>query len=156
MTELRLRLKSLAWLAMIAICGVALGPTVSRALLAGDPSPTGAHGAHRHGHAQANAEEAHSPAHVHRHGMSGLGGAVSLQAMPAAGHSGGAAHAGCDLDCCPLCAVAALPFTSTAWLQPAGVAPARSAQHAAADASAMPGRRVLRSSASPRGPPLSS
>jgi hypothetical protein len=130
-TALRYRLKSFVWLALLAMFGVALGPSISRAL-----GPVAAAGMHEH------------PVEMgsHSHMMGGV------QAHPAE-HSHGPADSSCLLDCCALCAVAASPCTSVATFVPHWLPTEPAAAPPADRSSAKPDERELWSSAAPRGPP---
>ena len=140
-------MKSWVWLAMLAICGVALGPSISRAVLAAAPAPVMAH----------DMTSMH-----HMHAMPGMHAVPADEALvdsvadsrvdsPPSGH--GAEHAQCVLDCCALCAVAALPFTSPSWPATIGLPAASAAAPEAGDAGVPLRRRALWSRATPRGPP---
>jgi hypothetical protein len=123
------------WLALLAMAGLALGPSISRAL----------------------APAARSAAVGHEHHMA-MGAHAAMMAGGHAEHgrtSDAPVDSSCVLDCCALCAVAASPFTGVAGfvalcLQSEGTA------FAQADRSrARPGEREIWSSATPRGPPVS-
>jgi len=130
-TALRYRLKSLVWLALLAMFGVALGPSISRAL-----GPVATPGPHEH----------HMAAGAHPHTMGGV------PTHPAE-HSHGSTDPSCLLDCCALCAVAASPFSGVAVSVPQLAAVDRAAAPPADRSAASPDERELWSSASPRGPP---
>lgn len=131
MTTLRYRLKSFVWLALFAMFGVALGPSISRAL-----GPVAVTGTHEH----------HMAAGAHPHAMAGV------PAHPA-DHSHDSTDPSCLLDCCALCAVAASPFSSVAVSIPQLAAVDRAAPPPADRSAVSPDERELWSSASPRGPP---
>jgi len=145
-TALRHRLKSFVWVALLAICGVALGPTISRTLglamvhagdAAGQRMDTGAHAA--------------MVGMDHRAHMAHM--ASAARQAPAEDPSNGPGHSSCVLDCCALCAVAASPFTSVALFVPVWSA-AESVATAPADRSrARPDQRAPWPRAAPRGPP---
>lgn len=132
MTAIRRRFRSLAWVAIVAMFGLAIGPSISRALAA-DASGTMAMG------------------------MTCLGMGHEHMAMRMHGSSlpqpGTPAHAPDSLDCCALCAVASTPLAAVGFFVPemgvvaiASVAPLERA-------AAPPWHRELWSTAVPRGPP---
>lgn len=132
-TALRHRLRSFAWVALLAICGLAFGPPISRML-----GPVGAH-----------------PDEMSAHHMA-MGSQEQMPVDAPADHSHGPGHLSHLLDCCGLCAVAASPFTSVAVFVPQ-LAAAENAPLLPADGSnARPEQRALWSNAAPRGPPATS
>ncbi len=142
MTALRHGLKSFAWVALLAICGIAFGPSVSRALA---PAAAGSHIAHGHAHGMAMGETAVA-SHGHAAAAAGTG-AHEHQ------HGPGSDPAPCPLDCCALCAVAATPFATVAVFFTAGAADERVATAPSGRAEAHPDRRATWPRAAPRGPP---
>ena len=99
-TAFRFRLKSLWWLALLAMCGVALGPSISRVL----SQPASSLRASPHEHHMTMGSHGHMDMSAHAHMMAG--------AEP--DHSDAPADSSCFLDCCALCAVAASAFTGVA------------------------------------------
>jgi Protein of unknown function (DUF2946) len=129
-SALRYRLRSFVWVALIAMCGVALGPTISRAL---GPVATSSDGMSAH--------------------CMEMGSHMQMPKGAPAEHSHGPGHSSNPLDCCALCAVAASPFTGVAVFLPQ-LAAGEAAPPPPADRSgAGPHQRALWSSAAPRGPP---
>jgi hypothetical protein len=132
-TALRYRLKSFVWVALLAMCGVALGPTISRALEPVAMNPDG------------------MPAHCVEMG--------SDMQMPMGASTGRSHEPGRSpklFDCCALCAVAASPFAGVAVFI-ARLPQAQDVPPPPADRSiARPDQRELWSSAAPRGPPSAS
>jgi hypothetical protein len=138
-TAFRYRLKSLVWLALLAMCGVALGPTISRMLShPGSASPAGVHE-----HAMDMGLHAHMDISSHAHVMAGA----------EADRSGAPADSSSFLDCCSLCAVAASAFTVVAVFVAQWLPVERTAPPQAYASSARPDERELWSNGSPRGPP---
>jgi hypothetical protein len=128
---IRKRLKTFTWVALLAMCGLAFGPSISRALAPmNGPSSMALH--------------ADCPEHAH----------LARNAPVHPGHSGAPSPSPDTLDCCGLCAVAASPFAAIDFFVPA----LRSRETASApfrlgDAAALPAQRDLWSTAVPRGPP---
>jgi hypothetical protein len=135
-TALRYRLRSFAWLALLAMAALALGPTISRALA---PAGMGAAGAHEH-HMEMGAHASALPC-----------------GHAEAGHRSGApVDSSCVLGCCPLCAVAASAFTIVAAFVPpslplAATEPPRQTVRASGPRGARSGR-AQRHAARLRGP----
>jgi Protein of unknown function (DUF2946) len=138
-TAFRDRIKSLVWLALLAMCGVALGPSISRML----SQPASASPASMHEHHMDMAS----------HGHTDMGSHAQMMAGAKADHSDAPADSSCFLDCCALCAVAASPFTGVAVFVALWLPVERAAPPQADHSSAQPDERELWSSASPRGPP---
>jgi hypothetical protein len=130
LNAIRRRLRAFVWLALSAMAGLTLGPSISRALEPGGRLP----------HEHHMASHAHPSAMPHAHAVAG-------------GRSDAPADPSCMLDCCALCGVAATPFAVAA----AFVAPRRAQEgpslQVAEGSHARPGGRGTWSSATPRGPP---
>ena len=89
-TAIRLRLKSCAWVALVAMFGLVLGPSISRALAANPASTFAAHAGHH----------AMGP-----HSHLSMGHAAAHHPQPDA-----PGRAPDGLDCCELCVVASTPL----------------------------------------------
>jgi Protein of unknown function (DUF2946) len=134
-------LKSCVWVALIAILGVALGPSISRAL-----APAALHAS------GATAQRMDMAAHAHMGHMAPM----AASAQPDSGaHPDAPGHSSCLLDCCALCAVAASPFAAVALFVPVWSATESAARPPADRSQARPDPRAAWPRASPRGPPLS-
>jgi hypothetical protein len=130
-TAIRLRLKTFTWLALVTICGLALGPSISRALAAT--------------HA-ADAMSLGGDCPVHSHLAASLPGHTD--------HPGGPSPSPDSLDCCGLCAVAASPLAAIDPFVSALVfAEISSVLLLPGDATARSAQRTPWSAAAPRGPP---
>jgi len=135
----RYRLKTFVWLALVAMCGLAIGPTISRALGAGSVDSGSMHAMH------ADCPEMASHSHMAADGEGHR-----------SGHPGTPGHSSNVLDCCALCAVASSPFAIVAVVVPE-LSPAGGASGPVLDRSGTrPEQRELWSTAVPRGPPLRS
>ncbi len=144
------------WIALVAMCGLAFGPSISRALGLGSVEVAMAAG-HAHDDvamdmsaamsAQTSMHgDAHMPSHDHA--------AMATAPVSAPGHQHGPSHS-CDfLDCCALCAVAASPFSVVAIVLPAWSATEISRAPLIDRAGSQPRPRALWSTAAPRGPPI--
>jgi len=136
-TALRYRLKSIAWLALLAMCGLAVGPSISRALGA----------------------DAMASDSVHAHCME-MGAhaqmAADAQGLPVEQPGTPARNSGKFLDCCALCAVAATPFSIVAVVVPQWSPPENASAPLLDHSGARPAAAELWPSAAPRGPPLRS
>jgi hypothetical protein len=132
-TAIRLRLKSFAWVALVAMCALAIGPSISRALAANPASAFAAHAGHLG-----------MGAHSHM----AMGHAAMHHPQPDA-----PGHAPDGLDCCDLCVVASTPLAIAVFALPSlhvvelVAAPLRAARPSA------PAQREVWSNAAPRGPP---
>jgi Protein of unknown function (DUF2946) len=132
-TAIRLRLKSWAWVALVAMCGLSLGPSISRALAANPASAFAAHAGH-HG--------------MVPHSHMAMGHAALHQPQPDA-----PGRTPDGLDCCDLCVVASTPLAIVVFAIPQwhpvelATAPVQVARLVA------PARRQVWSNAAPRGPP---
>ncbi len=134
---MRDRFKSFVWVALLAMCAVAFGPSISRAL---DSSATGS--------ATAQVRSMGMDAHAEM-----AADAQSDSEDDAEDDPDCHGHPSCPLDCCALCAVAALPFTSAALFVPTWL-PSERAAHPRPDCSSVGLDRHQRwASAVPRGPP---
>ena len=134
MTGLRDHLRKFVWIALVAMGGLAFGPTVSRALGAGAAGPISMH---------ANCIEMDVHAHM----------AAAAQDKLAE-HPGAPGHSSNLLDCCALCAVAASPFAAADFVVPEFFAAVIEAAVRADRARARPAPHGLWRTAAPRGPPL--
>ncbi len=128
---IRQRLQTFTWVALLAMCSLAFGPSISRALAPANGPPS-------------MAMRADCPEHSH----SAAGAPVHH------GHSGAPSRSPDSLDCCGLCAVAASPFAAIDFFVPAlRSSEISSAPSRLGDAAALPTQRDLWSTAVPRGPP---
>jgi hypothetical protein len=116
------------------MAGLALGPSISRALV---PAARSAPAGHEH-HMAMGAHASMMPGGHAEHG----------------GHSEAPVDTSCVLDCCALCAVAASPFTGVAVFVPACLPLEPTACPPTDRSRARPDERELWSNAAPRGPPL--
>jgi DUF2946 family protein len=132
-TAIRLRLKTCAWVALVAMFGLVLGPSISRALAANPASTFAAHAGHLAMGPHSHLAMGHAAAH-HR-------------------QTDAPVRAPDGLDCCELCVVASTPLAIAVFAIPElrsvelAPAPARVARFVP------PAQHEIWSNAAPRGPP---
>jgi hypothetical protein len=132
-TAIRLRLKSWTWLALVAMCGLSLGPSISRALAANPASASAAH-AGQHGMGPHSQLAGHAALHHHRQ-----------PDAPGRTPDG--------LDCCDLCGVASTPLAIAVFASPEWHPVELAAALVQVARLVAPARREVWSNAAPRGPP---
>jgi len=131
---IRLRLKTLAWVALVAMVGLALGPSISRALAANAPGFVAVHVSPMEMGPHAHAAAGMTGGHIHHH---------DTPTSPSD-----------TLECCALCALASSALAIVVFVAPdlerGDPATVPEPRHAVAT----PRAREFWSSPAPRGPPL--